>query len=278
MHLQDYDISKKYPATLLSSERLTPDESDEVRELSLHVEGFDFEVGQLIGVLVPGPHEQGHEHHFRLYAIANVPDGNKIELCVKRCSYIDGYSGERYAGISSNYLCDLKPGDKLIVTGPYGLPFTIPEDKNSDLIMIGLGTGIAPFRAFVSHIYNKLGDWQGKVRLFYGSQTGLESLYMNDKRNDFTQYYDKETFAAFKAVSPRPHWHDEVAFHDTLKEHQEEVWAMLSDPDTHVYVAGLASIGKTLDEVFADMAGSKEKWQRRKAELVAGERWVELIY
>ncbi|MFC1747611.1 FAD-binding oxidoreductase [Pseudomonadota bacterium] len=279
MRLHDYDTSKRFQAVVKSSERLTADESDEVREVVLEVDNFPFEVGQLIGVLVPGPHALGHEQHFRLYTIANAPgDENRVEICVKRCSYIDDYSGEKYPGISSNYLCDLKPGEQVTITGPYGMPFSVPEDKTSDLIMIGLGTGIAPFRAFVNHIYKTVGGWKGNVRLYHGARSGLETLYMNDKRDDFTQYYDEETFSAFKALSPRPHWHDEVAFHQTLKEHEEEIWSMISHPNTHVYVVGLDVVHKALDDIFSGMAGSKTQWERRKAELVAGGRWVELVY
>ena len=60
--------------------------------------------------------------------------------------------------------------------------------------------------------------------------------------------------------------------------HREEVWRMLGDPRTHVYVAGLEAVRDGLDDALAAMAGSAAKWQRRKAELVAGGRWTELLY
>ena len=56
------------------------------------------------------------------------------------------------------------------------------------------------------------------------------------------------------------------------------MWQLLGDPKTYVYVAGLEKMIGQLDKVFAGLAGSKEKWERRKAELVAGKRWVELVY
>ena len=279
MRLDDYDISHQYEAVMKATTRLTPENVDEVREIVFEVSNFSYKVGQLIGVLVPGPHDLGHAHHFRLYAIASAPnDDGRIEICVKRCNYIDNYSGEQYQGVASHYLCDLKPGDVLTITGPYGLPFELPAEKDADLLMIGLGTGIAPFRAFIKHIYRNIGGWTGRVRLFYGARSGLETVYMNDQRDDFTNYYDEETFAAFKALSPRPHWAETEAFDSALMQHQQEVWDMIDSPNTYIYIAGLESIRETLNDVFATMAGSKEKWARKKAELVAGKRWIELIY
>ncbi len=239
---------------------------------------FTFKVGQSIGVLVPGPHEFGRREYLRLYTIANTPDEALIEICVKRCNYIDDFSGERYKGIASNYLCDLNPGDTVTLTGPHGIPFDVPEDKTADLLMIGLGTGIAPFRGFIKHIYTEKGGWQGKVRLFHGARSGLELLYMNDKKNDFAHYYDEDTFEAIEALSPRPHMDDPIQLDKALESRADEVWEMVMKPETHVYVAGLEKMQKPMNEAFLKMAGSKEKWERRKAELVAGKRWVEIIY
>lgn len=286
MRIDDYDTADRFAAMLEESVRITPDDAeDEIRNLALRIETprTDFEAGQSISVVVPGPHPFGHDEHIRLYTVANTPAkssgfGAVVEICVKRCFYIDEFSGQQHRGIASNYLCDRQPGDEIIVAGPYGLPFHLPDDTNADLLMIGQGTGIAPFRAFVRHIYERLGCWKGKVRLFYGARSGLEMVYMNDRRNDFANYYDEETFKAFAAVSPRPHMDDPIDMDRALRENSEEVWEMVLKPDTQVYVAGLEKGLATLEKAFGHMAGSAEKWQRRKAELVAGKRWTELLY
>ncbi|MCB1703076.1 MAG: ferredoxin-NADP reductase [Pseudomonadales bacterium] len=285
MRLEDFDTGSSYSARVLSTQRITPPGSrEEVREIVLEVdrEHFDYQPGQSIGVIVSGDHPQGHKHHFRLYSVADTaPAGGgkpRVTLCVKRCNYIDEYSGELYEGISSNYLCDLKEGDTITINGPFGIPFEVPQDKNTDLLLIGMGTGIAPFRALIKHIYEDVADWQGRVRLFYGAQSGLEMLYMNEEKDDFTQYYDQATFEAFKALSPRPDWADPIAMDYALEERSEEILSMLENPHTRVYVAGRADILETLDRVFGRMLGSSEQWARRKAELKAGQRWVELVY
>jgi ferredoxin--NADP+ reductase len=284
--LADYDTETRYRTTVVSSERITSEQSDEeVREIELDVDrpDFSYEIGQSIGVLAPGAAEFGQEYHFRLYSVADLPEksesGNpRIKICVRRCSYVDPYSGERYDGVASNYLCDLKPGDELSITGPYGLPFEVPEERDADLILIGSGTGIAPFRAFVKHIYRNVPDWKGRVWLFYGAKSGLEMLYMNDRKNDFPRFYDEETFEAFQALSPRPSWDDPIDWGETIAQRGDELWRMLGDPKTHVYVAGIEKMRSELDKVFAGLAGSEEKWERRRAELMAGRRWVELLY
>jgi ferredoxin--NADP+ reductase len=283
--LEDYDTSNQFVGTVKENTRITPEETEEVRDIILEVNdsNLELEPGQSVGVLVSGPHEFGHKDHFRLYTIADIPRKAKsgkpiINLCVRRCSYIDDFSGEKFDGIASNYLCDLKPGDSITLTGPYGLPFEVPDDPSANILMIGLGTGIAPFRAFVKRIYKETGNWKGKVRLFHGARSGLELLYMNDKNNDFVNYYDEETFKAFEAVSPRPHWDDPIALDYALEERAEEVWKMVIDPNTYVYVAGQEKISDMLDRAFVKMAGSEEKWARRKAELQAGKRWTEVIY
>jgi ferredoxin--NADP+ reductase len=285
-HLRDYDTERRHAAVLVSSERITSEESDEeVRELLIDVdlEDFSFKVGQSIGVLAPPDGSFGQKHHFRLYSVAVLPERGesgkpRIMICVRRCSYVDEYSGEQYQGIASNYLCDLSKGDSLTITGPYGIPFEVPEERDATLILIGTGTGIAPFRAFVKRLYQEDSGFEGRVLLFYGAKSGLELLYMNDEKNDFSQYYDKETFEAFTALSPRPNWADPIGWDQAFAERGEEIWKLLGFPKTHVYVAGLEKMRNELDGVFSNLAGGEDKWARRKAELLAGRRWVELIY
>ena len=114
--------------------------------------------------------------------------------------------------------------------------------------------------------------------LFHGGRTGMELLYMNDARNDFAQYYDRETFEAIEAFSRRPHWSDTIDWGSAMNERAVELWERLQDAHTHVYLAGLEAIRDELDAVFAKIAGSPDKWELRKAELAAGKRWIELLY
>ncbi|MEP0368294.1 MAG: ferredoxin-NADP reductase [Cyclobacteriaceae bacterium] len=283
-HLVDYDTDVRFAAVVRSSERLTPPGTDEIREIKLEVLSKDFkvEVDRSFGVVVNADGEFGNKFHHRLYSVADLPNTKNgktvITMLVKRCAYVDDFSGEKYDGVVSNYLCDRQPGDNITLTGPYDLPFKVPEDMTANLILIGMGTGIAPFRAFVKHIYKNVPGWKGNIRLFYGAKSGLELLYMNEKSGDLNQYYDKETFAAFHALSPRPEWADPIALDQALVDRADELKKMLSFSNTYVYVAGYDNIRKKLDKAFSVILGSEGNWQARQAELIAGNKWAEVIY
>lgn len=285
-YLSNLDTSKVHQAVVKDSHRITPDNVPEVRSITLTLAEADFSYreGQHVGILVPGPFEFGHEKHFRLYSIANSPcmhgcEKVEIELCVRRCFYIDEISGEEIPGIASNYLCDLKPGASVSFTGPYGEMFKIPEDPQSNLIMIGSGTGIAPFRAFIQHICEQHVDWKGQLLLFYGARTGAETLYRNDQKNDLDKYYDQKTFRAFEGLSKRP-WmsKDDDGLDDLLTENAEEIWQLLQNPKTHVFLAGMPKTLTNFEKIMQQVAGSKAKWKWTREEMVEEMRWSELIY
>ena len=197
---------------------------------------------------------------------------------MRRCNYIDDYSGEEYIGVNSNFLCDRKPGDKVTITGPFGIPWKVPEDKTGNLVLIAMGTGIAPFRAFVKHLHKNVPEWKGKIWLLMGAQSGLELLYMNKQRDDFTNYYDDDTFEAFKALSPRPEWADPIAWDYAIEDRAEEIAELLELDNTYVYVAGQKRIRDSLDALFSALTGSADAWEEKKSELAEQDRWVELIY
>lgn len=285
MNLTEYGISHPYKATVVSTERITDEKTDEVRHITLNVADATFHhlEGQSIGVLVPGPHPFGNDNHLRLYSIASSRQGeqlnmSEISLCVRRCFYIDDISGERFPGIASNFLCDRKPGDVILLTGPYGRHFSPPRDLNSNILMIGVGTGIAPFRAFLKHIYEERLEWKGKVRLFYGARTGMDLLYMNDQNNDLALYYDQETFRAIEALSPRPHADAPEDMQRSLQDNKDEVASLILERKTFVYVSGLSRLEHALDSILNQILPSSTNWNLLKEELIAQGRWSTLFY
>ena len=271
-----------WQATLVSNHRLTPLNSPEdVRRLRFTIANdFDGRIGQCLRVRAPG--QFGQRWHERLYSIADLTPANdsvsSFELLVRRCQLIDEFNGERYDGVASNHLCNLAVGGEIQVGGPVGHPFPVPEDPEAGLLMIGMGTGIAPFRGLVRRIYEELGGWRGPVRLFYGARSGLEMLYLNDEKADLGLYYDRPTFQAFCAVSPRPHFGEPPALERALWERVDEVCSMLQDARTHLYIAGPEALLPLVESALAHSAGSMARWSGMRAQLAAEGRWHEVLY
>lgn len=283
--LQAANYGNTCSAVVKTSSRLTPASTDEVRHIVLHIDepAFRFVEGQVIGVLVPGPHDFGNEYHHRRYSIANSrpwgsSEGVDIDILVRRCFYIDEVSGEEYPGVASNFLCDAKPGDEISITGPYRSPFAIPADDTSNLLMIGTGTGIAPFRGFMQHIYDQRGGWQGQIRLFYGARTGMDLLYMNDENQDLANYLDHQTFKTFNAVARGYFGTPAEGVENALANNTQEALGLMRQGNTYVFLAGQQKVAEALNKVMAEAVGSEEAWQTLKQGMIQQGRWTELLY
>ena len=102
------------------------------------LEHFRFDAGQFVSMLATDGHGK---HQTRAYSIASAPRENFFDLCVNRVE----------SGFFSNLLCDLEAGDTLEFHGPHGLFVLRPP--LTDTILIATGTGIAPIRGFVEHLF-----------------------------------------------------------------------------------------------------------------------------
>jgi NAD-dependent dihydropyrimidine dehydrogenase PreA subunit len=128
-----YGIHQPAVATVSGNFRLTAeDASSDIRHIVLDFGNASFPVleGQTIGILPPGLDANGKPHHVRLYSVASPREGerpkyNNLSLTVKRVT--EDHEGKAAHGIGSNYLCDLKKGDKVNVVGPYGTSFLMPQ-------------------------------------------------------------------------------------------------------------------------------------------------------
>jgi ferredoxin--NADP+ reductase len=287
MNLREFNVNTPFSAALVSSERITEPGSDaEVRHLVFEMppnQKFEFVEGQSLAVLVPGPHEFGNPYHMRLYSIASPRCGEngrraRFSLCVRRCFYIDDVSGERYPGKASNYLCDLMPGDVAHMAGPYNSAFSMPPDDTANMLMVGVGTGIAPFRAFIRHIYEERHAWKGQIRLFFGANTGMELLYRNEYNRDLGLYYDYATFKAFETVSPRPHFDVPPDMDRLIEENVGDVWNLVREANTYVYIAGLIDVERKFYKAMSTAAGSETAWRQLREQLISAGRYSELLY
>ena len=83
-------------------------------------------------------------------------------------------------GIASSYVFTRKPGDKVMISGPYG-EFLLPEDDPLDMeyIFVGGGAGMAPLRSHIMHLFKTLKTGR-KVNFFYGARALVEAFYLED--------------------------------------------------------------------------------------------------
>lgn len=270
-------------AQVVDTNRVTPDDTDEIRRLVLHVDDPQFRVssGQNIAIVTAGDGSFGNAQHIRRYSVTDVApidDGIVMSILVKRCFYIDEINGERYPGVASNFLCDARKGQQIVLMGPYKNPFKVPNDTKANLLLIGTGTGIAPFRTMIQQAYREGIEWEGQVRLFFGAKNGMESLYVNDKDSDLAQYYDKDTFEAFNSLALRPLSDEKDALTESMTKHLDEAWDMLNQPNTYVFLAGLHKTADVTDKVFSERAGGSDSWKVIKQHLIDDKRWSELLY
>ena len=116
----------------------------------------------------------------RSYSIASSPDHSdgKVDLCVATVRY--EREGRKYGGVASTYLQDrIEVGTKLRGYFVRNKAFTLPEDKTRPVIMIGPGTGIAPFRGFLQA--HSLQNYTSPMWLFFGDRNAqTDFLYQNE--------------------------------------------------------------------------------------------------
>lgn len=284
MQEQHNELGPVSEAVVTDSVRISREDLDEVRRIRLRIDdpSFRVSVGQSLGVVVPGPHPFGNRYHMRRYSIAGedvVDNGEvEVELLVRRCFAIDEVSGESYPGIASNFLCDAAVGQEITLTGPFRSPFHMPRNETANILMIGTGTGVAPFRSFIQEIYRQRGGWEGQVRLYYGARNGMDLLYTNDEQDDLAQYYDQASFQAFRGIISKPLASEADTLAAATEEHAASIWKMIRSPDTYVYLAGLGKVAERFDEIMRNAAGSDELWLMTRDRLRTAGRWSELIY
>ena len=121
----------------------------------------------------------------RAYSMANYPaEGDRIMLTVRIASTPFkprpqvGFQ-DVPTGIASSYIFSRKPGDKVIMSGPYGDFHPIFDSKN-EMIWVGGGAGMAPLRAQIMHMLKTLHTRDREMHYFYGARSLGEVFYLND--------------------------------------------------------------------------------------------------
>jgi benzoyl-CoA 2,3-dioxygenase component A len=205
--------------------------------------------GQSIGIVLPGNDESGRPHKMRLFSVASPRDGerpntNNVSLTVKRVITKNADGSER-KGVASNYVCDLKQGDKVLVAGPFGSTFLMPDDPEADIVMICTGTGSAPFRGFTERRRRSTPNTKGKLYLFFGARTPEELPYFGPLQKVPKTLLDQEL--VFSRLADRP----KEYVQDRMKKRSTDLAELLKRGTTHVYMCGLRGMEAGVEESFA---------------------------
>jgi Na+-transporting NADH:ubiquinone oxidoreductase subunit F len=145
---------------------------------------------------------------FRAYSMANHPaEGNRIMLNIRIATPpFDRAAGgwmKVNPGLVSSYVFNLKPGDRVTVSGPYG-EFHI-QDTDREMIYIGGGAGMAPLRSHLFHLFHTL-KTRRLVSYWYGARSSKEMFYEEDFRRIEREFPNFSFHVAMSEPLPEDHW------------------------------------------------------------------------
>lgn len=166
----------------------------------------------------------------RLYDVANEIDGqtDELHLTVKHFHY--NFQARTESGIASRYLLALEPGDPVRLYAHTNNRFHLPEEADIPVILIGEGTGIAPYRAFVES--NAHRETPRHCWLFFAEQSFEQDfLYQKDLQKAHADGALSRVTTVFYADEPG------VSLSDRLVDHIEQLVTWIED-GAHLYFCG----------------------------------------
>merc|ERR1719262_1139479 len=275
----------KYPHTITSD---TGDANWETVYVTFdHGGKFPYLEGMSLGVVAPGPDKKGQTPAaLRLYSIASSAVGDDqnsktVSLCVKRVVELDGKFANRevgedkpdkagtvyaenkvYRGVCSNHINDMTPGDEVLITGPTGAEMLLPEEQDANIIMLATGTGIAPMRSYCRLLFNdKAGanadgtrKFKGAAWLFIGVPYSKSLLYDDEHMEYKSKYGDQFRFDYAVSREQKNAAGQKMYIQTKMAEFADELWEMMQDKKTHIYMCGLKGMESGMAECFGPIA------------------------
>ena len=208
---------------------------------------------------------QNTEPTIRAYSMANYPaEGDRIMLTVRiatppfKPKPQVGFQ-DVMPGIASSYIFTLKPGDKVVMSGPYG-DFHPNFDSKKEMIWVGGGAGMAPLRAQIMHMTKTLHTTDRKMSYFYGARALNEVFYLQDfldleKEFPNFKFYlalDRPDPAADAAgVAYTPGFVHKVMYENYLKDHE-------APEDIEYYMCGPGPMSKAVVDMLYNLGVEEE--------------------
>ncbi|HEY0228270.1 MAG TPA: flavodoxin domain-containing protein, partial [Mycobacterium sp.] len=186
----------------------------------------------------------------RLYSISSSPKEcpREVHLTVSPVRF--NFQGVPRRGVCSTYLADRSPGDRVAVYLQPSSNFRPPSDSQTPMIMVGPGTGIAPFRGFLQD-RRALGH-TGRNWLFFGEQHAATDYYYRDE----IEAMRADGFLTELDLAFSRDQRDKVYVQHLMRNRGAELWAWLQD-GAQVYVCGTADpMAKDVDRALCDIAAA----------------------
>ena len=206
------------------------------------------------------------EETVRAYSMANYPaEGDRIMLTVRIATppFKPKEQGPGFMdvmpGIASSYIFTLKPGDKVIMSGPYG-DFHPVFNSTNEMMWVGGGAGMAPLRAQIMHMTHTLRTTNRKMSYFYGARALNEVFYLEDFlaiEKEFPNFsfhlaLDRPDPAADAAgVKYTPGFVHNVIYETYLKNHE-------APEDIEYYMCGPGPMSKAVEGMLDSLGVPRE--------------------
>ncbi|WP_326812797.1 bifunctional nitrate reductase/sulfite reductase flavoprotein subunit alpha [Streptomyces scopuliridis] len=214
----------------------------------------------------------------RLYSISSSPlaDPGRIRLTVSVVRY-ENRQGRARKGVASGFLADAAPGSPVPVYVRRAARFRPPADPATPMVMVGPGTGVAPFLGFLEE--RRARGHRAPNWLFFGEQHRATDFYYRDELDELRR---EGTLTRLDTVFSRDQ-RVKVYVQDRMREHGARLWAWLQE-GAHFYVCGDASrMAKDVDRALRDIAAAHGGLDEETAgvyvqQLAAERRYVRDVY
>ena len=195
------------------------------------------------------------EPAMRAYSMANYPDEkNIIMLNVRIATPPPAAPAGTPPGIMSSYIFGLKPGDPVIISGPFGEFFA--SETDAEMIFVGGGAGMAPMR---SHIFDQLKrlNSKRKISFWYGARSLREAFYVEEFEQLAADHDNFQWHLALSDPLPEDNWKGLTGFiHEVLLEHYLKDHP--APEDCEYYLCGPPMMNAALIHMFDELGVEEE--------------------
>ena len=198
---------------------------------------------------------KNEEPVFRAYSMANHPaEGNRVMLNVRIATPPPPLWNDVPPGLASSYIFNLKAGDKVTISGPYGEFFI--KDTDREMVYIGGGAGMAPMRSHLFHLFQTL-KTNRKVSFWYGARSVREMFYDDQFKKIAEDYPNFSYNVALSEPMKEDNWSGYTGFiHQVL---HDEYLAKHEDPtEVEFYMCGPPPMINACDGMLDSLGVEKE--------------------